>query len=158
MASYDLNIPTPLNGNLQPISAGGVGSLLSMSTSRVQITGGGYPPLFVQGAAQNYAMFGLQGDGAQRDWQLQATNTAGSVFRIAYGQSNPLVVVQQNGDTQITGRLTAAGLNLSGPLTLPGANLSITNAPVLPNGVKYSPLVVDANGRVYAQGQPTHKQ
>ena len=157
MASFDLNVPAPLNGSLQPVAAGGVASLLSMSTQRVQVTGGGYPPLFVQGNSQNYAMLGLQGDGAPKDWQLQATNTAGSYFRIAFGQNNPLFVIQQNGDASLTGTLTAGGLNLSGPLTLPGANLFLSNLPVLPNGAKYAPVVVGTDGRCYAQGQPTLK-
>lgn len=157
MASYDLTVPNPLSGDLQQVSAGGVSSLLSLGTGRVQVTGGGAPPLFVQGSSQNYAMFGLQGDGAQADWQLQATNTAGSFFRVAYGQNNPLLLIQQNGDTQVSGTLTAAGLNLSGPLTLPGANFFLTNVPTLPNGVQSADLVVTADGRVYMQGQPTLK-
>ncbi len=158
MSSYDLNVKNPLSGDLQQVTAGGANSLLWLGTGRVQVTGGGYPPLFVQGASQNYAMLGLQGDGAQKDWQLQATNTTGSFFRVAYGQNNPLLVIQQNGDTQISGALTARGLNLSGPLTLPGDNLHITNVPTLPDGLKYADLVVAADGRVYRQGEPTLKK
>jgi hypothetical protein len=158
MASYDLTVSAPLSGTLQQVAAGGVNSLLYLSNSRVQVTGGGAPPLFVQGSSQNYAMLGLQGDGAQKDWQLQATNTGGSFFRVAYGQNNPLLVIQQNGDTQVSGTLTARGLNLSGPLTLPGDNFHLANVPTLPSGVRSADLVVTADGRVYKQGEPTLKK
>ena len=125
----NLNVPNAIDANLQAVSAGNA-SPLSLSSGRVQVTGGGSPPLFVQGSPMNYAMIGLQGDGSPKDWQIQGTNTGGTEFRIAYSQNDPKLVLSQNGDLRVTGAITAT-------------------LPKLPAGSTATDVVVGTDGKFY---------
>ena len=131
--STNLVVPSPINSSLQQVSAGDHGSPLSISSTRVEVTGGGGPPLFVQGSEWNYAMIGLMGHQASKEWQIQATNTAGSSFVIAYSQTDPKLNLSQSGDLAVTGGLKAA-------------------LPTLPPGAQATNVVIGPDGRLYRQG------
>jgi len=175
VGSVDLTLPGPVApqaqyvqdqlGNATALSVGalnvGVGTNSPISTLTVK--GGGSPPLVVQGSSQNYAMIGLLGDGAQQQWQLQATNFASPNFRIAYPQNSPWLVIQPSGQVgigtespqaklDVNGTIRATGLSINGPLSLQGNNLMITGLTAPPSGVGTVDLVVDPNtGRIYRQ-------
>jgi hypothetical protein len=134
------------------VTTAGVGVGTTQPISALTVFGGGSPPLVVQGSGQNFAMLGLRGDGATDTWQVQATNTGGSVFRIAYPQNSPKLTIDQAGNATVTGKLTAAGLNLSGPLSIPAANFKLTGMTTPPAGTQTVDVVVDpATGQLYRQ-------
>ncbi|MBY0429756.1 MAG: hypothetical protein K2Q10_01040 [Rhodospirillales bacterium] len=176
----DLQVKTGLNGTGQFVTdSDGNASILALTNSsfvginvttpvnagaRLAVKGGGSPPLIVQGDTSNYAMLGLLGDGATEMWQVQATNTAGSFFAISYPQNTQKLVILQNGNVgigtkapaallDVNGTIQAKSLNVTGPLSLPGATLTITGiAPrsSAPASANIESVLVDvATGKLY---------
>ncbi|HEX3043492.1 MAG TPA: hypothetical protein VHY08_01955 [Bacillota bacterium] len=132
------------NGNTckLSLSVDKVGIGTDNPSSTLTVVGGGSPPLVVKGDAQNYAMIGLLGDEAAKDWQIQATNTGSTEFRIAFTQNNPLLHLNQNGDLTVKGSIKASAMVLP-------RNPNAPSPPAIPNPIKGQMFWDDSSIWVY---------